>query len=390
MNHLSPIHKPAPAKQLSGFTLLEVLVACGLLVLALSGIAAMLPASGYQLARAAVEERAAVVASNAFASILNADLVRSDIFPTSAAVSPSVPNETFRSVLFGCIIEDVNNNRTIDSALNEDTNGNGVLDPRSEDLNANNTLDAGEDINENGLLDLPPRAGSKNLLDSLLDRTRGLGSEDDLVNSDQSGNVPGNSFSRDGVLGIRQFKDSVRWGASLCLVDPGALQPAPGNPAILSVAVFSKPPQGRFLALHAPAGAAGSAVTFSMFSGDVASPPTQTTAARRLADEALRKQFLRPGAYVLIMPAPVPAATPTDSPRWMRVASSWTTTDNDPTQRKSFVSLNISPSTPYFSPLPPGSPLARTAPRPSTTPVCISVIGYDNLLRLEERTVVLK
>jgi type II secretory pathway pseudopilin PulG len=384
------VQTPMRGQPLKGFTLLEVLVACGILVLALSGIAALLPASGYRLAQAAAEDRAAFLAANAMAMATNSGLARADAFPSSASVTPSIPGEVFRSVLMGCLIEDINNNQLLDSALREDTNGNGTLDPPSEDLNRNGTLDAGEDVNGNLLLDRSPRALSPALMRQVMARGRAFLLEDDLAYAESTDPAPANSFSQDGVLGVRSFKGGVCWGASLCVVDPGTAQPTAGALAVFSVAVFKKQPQSRIIPLHAPPGLSGVARAFWMFAGDVTSPPTSATPERRVADESLRRQFLQAGTSILVLPAPVPAGDPIDPPVWIRVNSSWTTAEPNVFERKSVVTLSRELPISYFSPMPPGSPLPRNAPRPANVPVCVTAICYDNLLRLEERQVVLK
>jgi type II secretory pathway pseudopilin PulG len=379
-----------PERMHKGFTLLEVLVACGILVLALSGIAALLPASGSRLAQAAAEDRAAVLAGNVFAMASNSGLARADAFSTSASVTPAIPGEVFRSVLMGCLIEDINNNQLLDSALREDTNGNGVLDPLSEDLNRDGTLSAGEDTNGNLLLDRPPRALSPMLMRQLMARSRAFSLEDDLAYADSSDPAPANSFSQDGISGIRSFRSGVCWGASLCVVDPDIAQPTAGTLALFSVAVFKKQPRSQIIPLHSGTNSSNSARTFCMFAGDVAEPRYSTTADRRVADEANRRQFLQAGTSILVLPAPVPTATPVDPPMWIRVNSSWTTAEASVADRKSFVTLSRALPIQYFSTLPPGSPLPRSDARPSNLPVCVTAICYDNLLRLEERYVVLK
>jgi Tfp pilus assembly protein PilV len=71
-------------------TLLEVLVACGILVVGLASIAAMLPAAGSRLGQAALEDRAGNLAGNALAQARSAGAIAADVF--------SNPN---RAVSFG-------------------------------------------------------------------------------------------------------------------------------------------------------------------------------------------------------------------------------------------------------------------------------------------------
>lgn len=70
-----------------GLTLLEVLVACGLLIIGLSTMAALLPAAGFRLAQAHIEDQASVLASNALAEALNRRLAATDAISSSGSVS---------------------------------------------------------------------------------------------------------------------------------------------------------------------------------------------------------------------------------------------------------------------------------------------------------------
>ncbi len=92
MSHASPRFHAAdrqpPRGARSGLTLLEVLIACGILLLGLSSIAAILPAASSRLGEASLEDRARVVAANAYAEVRNRGLLASGIFvdPTKPAV----------------------------------------------------------------------------------------------------------------------------------------------------------------------------------------------------------------------------------------------------------------------------------------------------------------
>lgn len=69
-----------------GFTLLEVLVSMGIIVAALAGIAALLPATGSRLAEATETDRAGTMAANARADLANRRLVAVDLWPASTRV----------------------------------------------------------------------------------------------------------------------------------------------------------------------------------------------------------------------------------------------------------------------------------------------------------------
>lgn len=78
----------------SGFTLLELLVSLGIIVAALSGIAALLPATGLRLGEATELDRAGTMAANARADLITRGLARADLWPTTASGST-------RAVVFG-------------------------------------------------------------------------------------------------------------------------------------------------------------------------------------------------------------------------------------------------------------------------------------------------
>lgn len=81
--------KPQPRlPQRLGITLLEVLVACGLLVLGLAGIAALLPAAAARLNEASIEDRASSLLANARAEIVNRQL--NSLITFQSAPSPGI------------------------------------------------------------------------------------------------------------------------------------------------------------------------------------------------------------------------------------------------------------------------------------------------------------
>lgn len=71
-----------------GFTLIEVLISLGIIVGALAGIAALLPAAGSRLADATDIDRAGVMAANARADLANRGLVRASLW--SGVTTPAV------------------------------------------------------------------------------------------------------------------------------------------------------------------------------------------------------------------------------------------------------------------------------------------------------------
>lgn len=178
----------------AGMTLLEVLVACGILVIGLSSIAALLPAAGSRLAQATLADRAGVVSANAYAEVLNRGLAAADMF-----------SDPSKACVFG-----------------------------------------------KELAELPTVAGAvtgtaSGVLASRIDVARGFLLEDDLIYVAGTGDLPVNAF--DGT--VRSFKPGVCWGAMLACSGNAAV----GMPATLSIAVFKKeggPPKA--IALTSSAG----------------------------------------------------------------------------------------------------------------------------------------
>ena len=84
MTRSLPIAKRARA----GFSLLEVLVACGILVVGLASIAAILPAAGSRLSEAAAQDRAVAAAAVAMSEIRCRNLAARDISPALRMPSP--------------------------------------------------------------------------------------------------------------------------------------------------------------------------------------------------------------------------------------------------------------------------------------------------------------
>lgn len=66
----------------AGLSLLEVLVACGILAVGLASVSALLPAASARLGQATEQDRAGLLAANARAECVNRGLVAADIFST--------------------------------------------------------------------------------------------------------------------------------------------------------------------------------------------------------------------------------------------------------------------------------------------------------------------
>ncbi len=291
---------PPPAGSRAGFSLLEVLVACGILVIGLTSIAAILPAASSRLAEATAEDRAGTLAANAYAEAVARGLLSSDIF-ISSTNSNGDTVRTFSSgtaCVFGRVL-------TI--------NGTSTSIPGGKVALASGTTVSGT------------------VLFTRIDQARGFVLEDDLTYSiPTTGETPNNSFLNSGV-GPREYKDGVCWGG---LLTPTVLTGTvgPGSVATLSLAVFKK-------------------------SGDMQSltlTPTSGYYSVLPADAQTRKKYAKGCSYLLVLPT---SAAPT----WQRINASWTRTGS------TFLTFT---GTQLFS---------------GTTPA----IGFEGLLRLDERTIVL-
>lgn len=275
----------ASATRRTGFSLLEVLVASGLLVLGLAGFGALLPLAGSRLAEATAEDRAGILASNAFAEIVNRGLAESDLFPSGSAN---------RACVFGPVLTGIAHPAIVAAA-------NATLAPRIEP-------------------------------------TRDFQLEDDLTyRLGNSGDTPANAFVNGG-LGPRESKEGHCWAAMLTPLDFGS-PVGPGSRATLSVAVFRK---------------AGEMQTFTL-------TPASGNYELSPGDDSSRKRFARGCSYLLVLPT---GAAPT----WRRINASWTSNPGTASE-KSF--LNFSDP----SGLPPGS---------------LTAIGFERLMRVDERTIVLE
>lgn len=191
---MSSAMNEAPRQTRAGITLLEVLIACGVLVVGLTSVAALMPATGARLAEAALEDRVGVAAGNAYADIINRGLLAADVF-----------TDRSKPAVFGRVL---------------------------------------------------PTAGIPDAVAAStatrIDPTRGFLAEDDVVYEPPTiADTPNNLFLNAGQ-GAREFKEGICWGA---LIVPRSVPVAPGSAATLGVAVFKR--AGAALALPlSPAGGA--------------------------------------------------------------------------------------------------------------------------------------
>ena len=198
--------RPCLCRASAGMTLLEVLVACGILVVGLASIAAMLPAAGSRLGQAAREDRAGNLAANALAQARSAGVIAADVFS-----NPDL------SVAFGSGL------RAIPGL------------PRPPERQ-----------------NLPPDwtrfAGPAGPLALRIDPTRGFLLEDEVTfGAPATAETPVNDFAD----GRRSFKEAVCWGATIV---PNGFPVSAGTTATLSIAVARSTPTAKAIALQGQSG----------------------------------------------------------------------------------------------------------------------------------------
>ena len=299
-------HVPPPAGSRAGFSLLEVLVACGILVIGLTSIAAILPAASSRLAEATAEDRAGTLAANAYAEAVARGLLSSDIFKSSTNSNGDTVR-TFSSgtaCVFGRVLT---------------VNGTFTSIPAGKVALASGTTVSGT------------------VLFTRIDQARGFVLEDDLTYSiPTTGETPNNSFLNGGA-GPREYKDGVCWGGMLTpTVLTGPV--GPGSVATLSLAVFNK---------------SGSIQSLTL-------TPTSGYYSVLPADVQTRKTYSKGCSYLLVLPT---SAAPT----WQRINASWTVTGSTVLTGSTFLTFTGTQSFPKDTP----------------------AIGFEGLLRLDERTIVL-
>jgi hypothetical protein len=280
----------ASARRPAGLTLMEVLVACGVLAIGLAGVAALLPAAGSRFAQATQADRAGFLAASVRAELVNRGLVAADV------VVSGTPTYAFGEVL-----------TALNTVSSTSRRWHTFIGP-----NASPVVSQRLDTGTNG---------------------RGFFLEDDLVYATSSTSAtPVNSIGADGG---RAFNPGLRWGATLIPTSGAAV---PGAPATLSVASFAKASAAREISISGSAGSMMFPCTGVLATGPTAT--MQASGTHGVAIEAARRLVLQPCTSVLVLGSP---------PRWARVAASWTIpgpivsgTENR-TLRTSFVVLDPNP-----------------------------------------------
>lgn len=179
------MHLPAATavrRARAGLSLLEVLVACGILVVGLTSIAAVLPAAGSRLGQAAQADRGGTLVANAYAEAMTRGLVAADMF-----------SQPFKACVFGP------------------------------------GLDAAPAVAGDAL------ASASGVLSARINTARGFLLDDDLTyTASTASDLPLNVVPS----GTRGFNEGLCWGGMIACLGNAVS----GLPATLSIAVFKKAP----------------------------------------------------------------------------------------------------------------------------------------------------
>lgn len=373
---MKPRRDSAAPPSRNGFSLLEVLVASGILVLGLASIAAILPAAGARLGEAAAQDRAAAAGRIALSEIRSRDLCRRDLFP-------GPPGGRAAAIVFG---------ETLSLSIATSCTAAGYLIGTPPPVAANGSLTANAGVISGALqagstpIVTAPVAAAissriSNVTDPAVENRRGYFLEDELqYGPSLTGSGPANLFAD----GVRSFNRGICWGAILTPMPWGVTT---GSMAAVkaSVAVFRKPGNATVLSL------------ISLTSGSAASTSVFVTGSNTLT--TVQRSLLKPCSSVLAIP---PATTASSAaPQWLPIRSSWILTGtitgtagtvNGSTVSGTYVGATgpaISGAITSSAVCPACVTFSGSVPAPllSGTPATLTVVAFENLLLVQEQVV---
>ena len=259
----------ACAQQRGGFSLLEVLVACGILVIGLTSIAAILPAAGARFAEAALYDRAAATANVGMSEVLLKNVASAKLFGT--------PPEQNKAVVFGEVLPKLVLVNPISGITTPPT---GIKAPKF-------TAGVADAVDPTTVF-----------LTSLFDmgtspERRGFFLGDEVLYKAATASADTMPDRRSVEAGVKPFKRGVCWGAMVTPYPWG--DPASMTQARVTVAVFKSSGEIKQIPL-------------TLVSPGVYKMTT--------ANEATRKKFLAGCSWALALPS-------TGAPQWLAINSSW-------------------------------------------------------------------
>lgn len=321
---MTPSIRPAAFRR--GFTLLEVLVACGILVVSLASIAAMLPAAASRLSEATATDRAAVLTSLAMSDLHIRGLATPALFATSTSPAGVLIGEGPPTIAAATVL------------------ASGYSSPATLHSGTLTVTSGTFSRNSSPLLALPAAA----TLSGRADSSRGFFLEDDVQYQPPStGTMPLNQFAG----GFRQFNRQVLWGAVLT-PEPWGTASGSATAVRANIAVFRKPSIAVAMTLRA------------------AGPNLYATGTW---PGAIQRTRLKPCSAVLAIPL---SATPgQEPPQWLGVRSSWTSSTNSVLALGALTSGSAAAFVVFDRP-PPASMLVSGS---------LTVLTFDNLLSTDQK-----
>lgn len=195
-------------------------------------------------------------------------------------------------------------------------------------------------------------------LNQRIDPLRGFLLEDEvLFTPPTTTETPLNDF----LDGRRVFKEGICWGATLV---PQTFPAKAGSPAVLGIAVFRKDPTPRAMALTQQSGG-----LYRITTPPPTPPATQPTPPTA-ENEADMKRFLKSCSSVL-----VPGTDPAKGPRWFRITASWRPALDQVTNQRQNDGCYVAFADSEFATFAGANP---------------TVIGFDNLIRVDQYNVILQ
>lgn len=266
----------ACAQQRGGFSLLEVLVACGILVIGLTSVAAILPAAGARFAEAALYDRAAATANVGMSEVLLKNVASAKLFGT-----PPVQNV---AVVFGEVLP-----KLVSGITPLPT---GLRAPKFSTAGVADAVDP-TTVFLTSLFDMgtsPERRGFFLGDEVLYEAPTASAGTTDVYGT---GGLPVRSVAAN-AAGVKAFKRGVCWGAMVTPY-PWGVDPASMTQARVTVAVFKSSGEIKQIPLT------------------LVSPGVYKMTP---ANEATRKKFLAGCSWALALPS-------TGAPQWLAINSSW-------------------------------------------------------------------